>query len=158
MRWRILAGMVTAAVLLLCGCGENWDKDRILDRWDHITETLAASQFTDEEDLIGVRVWEDGQHYTGVYAAACEDETGRDVIFGGASIYQRQIRLLVSATPESGTATLRIRQNTEVTEYPLTDEAMELDLTLQSGGTYIMVDYERYTGTAVLSSVFQKLP
>lgn len=150
---RALLWMVVMMLSLLCGCGENWDKDALLERYDSVTEALASTQFTDEDDLIGVRMWEDGQRYTGVYAADCAEESGRDVVFGGASIYERKIRLTASASPKYGTAILRIRLNTEVMEYPLSQEPLDLDLTLESGGAYVMVDYEDYTGTVVLSSV-----
>ncbi len=151
MRRYILWGMTLVLCLSLTGCGENLDKDEILTRFDALTEHLASSQFTEEKDLIGERAWTDENRYQGSYSAHCQAETGRDVIFGGASIQERKIKLKASAEAESGTATLRVRLGTAVEEHALEGE-LDLELDFSGGGNYVMVDYEDFTGTVTLEA------
>lgn len=151
----LLWGLTLALCLSLTGCGENWDKDEILARFDTLTEHLASSQFTEEKDLIGERTWTDDNRYLGSYSAHCQDETGRDVIFGGASIQERKIKLKASAEAESGTATLRVRLGTAVEEHALEGD-LTLELDFPGGGNYVMVDYEDFTGTLTLESTDER--
>lgn len=151
MKKGIFFGLALVLCLSLSGCGENWDKDEILGRFDAMTERLASSQFTREKDLIGERTWAEENRYLGSYSADCTGETGRDVIFGGASVQERKLKLNASAVVESGTATLRVRLGAEVEEHPL-DGDLQLDLDFAGGGNYVMVDYEDFTGTVALES------
>ena len=73
--------------------------------------------------------------------------TGRDVIFGGASIHNRDLFLSGHIETESGKATVRIRMNSEVVELePDADGYFETTLKLDNGGNYILVIYEDFSG------------
>ena len=81
--------------------------------------------------------------------------TGRDVVFGGASIHNRDLFLSGHIETESGNATVRIRMNSEVVELePDADGYFETTLKLDNGGNYIMVVYEDFSGTVEMNSEY----
>lgn len=146
----LMAGML----LCLTGCRLNYmEPEEMQEFLDGVAENIGDSQITHDEDLIGTRVLADGaDSYTGEYTAACSDMTGRDVVFGGASIYDRALFLSGTIKTESGKATVRIRMNDEVLEpYPDADGNFETTLKLESGGNYIMVVYEDFSGSVEMA-------
>ncbi|MBR4289696.1 MAG: hypothetical protein IKT52_03535 [Oscillospiraceae bacterium] len=139
MIYLLLAGLI----LGLAGCRLN-DVEYL----NGIVAEIGDSQITDDKDLIGTRVLADSADaYTGAYTAACEVVTSRDVIFGGASIHNRELFLSGVVQVESGKVTVRIRLNEEVYELePDADGYFETTLKLDNGGNYIMVVYEDFSG------------
>lgn len=140
------------AVLLLCltGCRLNYmEPGEMQEFLDGIAEDIGDSQLTGDEDLIGTRVLtSDEDSYAGEYTADCDHVTGRDVVFGGASIHNRELFLSGIVKVESGKATIRIRLNDEVIELePDVEGNFETTLKLDNGGNYIMVVYEDFSGT-----------
>lgn len=114
---------------------------------DGVVENIGDSQITDDDDLIGARLLVDDDSYVGEYTAECSHMTGRDVVFGGASIHNRDLFLSGHIETESGNATVRIRMNSEVIELePDADGYFETTLKLDNGGNYIMVIYEDFSG------------
>ena len=114
---------------------------------DGVVENSGDSQITDDDDLIGARLLVDDDSYVGEYTAECSHMTGRDVVFGGASIHNRALFLSSHIDAESGKATVRIRMNSEVIELePDADGYFEATLKLDNGGNYIMVIYEDFSG------------
>lgn len=114
---------------------------------DGVVENIGDSQITDDDDLIGARLLVDDDSYVGEYTAECSHMTGRDVVFGGASIHNRDLFLSGHIETESGNATVRIRMNSEVIELePDNDGYFETTLKLDNGGNYIMVIYEDFSG------------
>lgn len=153
---------ILAFALLLCmalsftGCQFNYEKpSEMLEKLEGWAENLGQSQITEEENLIGERILSEDS-YVGRYFADGENETGKDVVFGGASIEKRQLRVYGTITTESGKATVRIRQNWDVTELePDEDGNFETNLSLDNGGNYIMVNYEDFTGNIELYSEYE---
>lgn len=114
---------------------------------DGVVENIGDNQITDDDDLIGARLLVDDDSYVGEYTAECSHMTGRDVVFGGASIHNRALFLSSHINAESGKATVRIRMNSEVIELePDADGYFETTLKLDNGGNYIMVIYEDFSG------------
>lgn len=114
---------------------------------DGVVENIGDNQITDDDDLIGARLLVDDDSYVGEYTAECSHMTGRDVVFGGASIHNRALFLSSHIDAESGKATVRIRMNSEVIELePDADGYFETTLKLDNGGNYIMVIYEDFSG------------
>lgn len=114
---------------------------------DGAVEDIGNSQITENGDLIGERLLADDDSYAGEYTAECTHMTGRDVVFGGASIHNRDLFLSGHIETESGNATVRIRMNSEVVELePDADGHFETTLKLDNGGNYIMVIYEDFSG------------
>lgn len=134
----------------LTGCSlNNMEPEEIAGFWDDVVENIGDSQITDDEDLIGERTLIDSaDSYVGEYSVECSYITGRDVIFGDASIHNKDLYLSGNIQTEDGTAKIRIRQNNEVTELePDTAGNFSVTLELLSGGNYIMVVYEDFTGS-----------
>lgn len=149
----LLAGML----LGLGGCRLNYmEPEEMQDFLDGVVENIGDSQITDDKDLIGIRMLnENSDAYTGEYTTECEAVTGRDVVFGGASIHNRDLFLSGSIDAESGKATVRIRLNEEVIELePDADGHFETTLKLDNGGNYIMVVYEDFSGTVEMNSEY----
>lgn len=151
-----------AFALLLCmalsftGCQLNYEKpSEVLEKLEGWAENLGQSQITEDRALIGERILSEDS-YVGRYCVDGEDETGKDVVFGGASIEKRQLKIYGTIATESGKATVRIRQNWDVTELETDEDGnFETNLSLDNGGNYIMISYEDFTGTIELYSEYE---
>ena len=155
MKHTIIFLLLAALVLSLTGCRLNYmEPEEMQDFLDGIVENIGDSQITDDADLIGTRILTDSADaYTGEYTSQCESATGRDVIFGGASIQNRELFLSGTVQAETGKATVRILLNEEVYELePDDDGYFETTLKLDNGGNYIMVVYDGFSGTVNLDS------
>ena len=145
-----LAGVVLFACMMLClsGCRLYYMEPSEMDAYlDGVAGKIGDSQITEDDDLIGQRdIGSDA--YCGNYVADCNNQTGRDVVFGGASTHERVLLCHGSVRADTGTAEIRIRLNDEVIILQ-TDEAgnYETELHLKSGGNYIMIDYSDFSGS-----------
>lgn len=148
MKHLFLFFLMAGLLLGMTGCDlKDMEPEEMQDFLNGVVENIGDSQITDAKDLIGTRILADDA-YTGEYTTECEAVTGRDVVFGGASIHNRDLFLSGSIDAESGKATVRIRLNEEVIELePDADGHFETTLKLESGGNYIMAIYEDFSGT-----------
>ena len=148
MKHTIIFLLLTVLLLSLTGCRSNFmEPEEMKEFLDGVVEDIGDSQVTDDDDLIGARLLVDDDSYVGEYTAECSHMTGRDVVFGGASIHNRDLFLSGHIETESGNATVRIRMNSEVVELePDADGYFETTLKLDNGGNYIMVIYEDFSG------------
>ena len=148
MKHAIIFLLLTSLLLSLNGCKFNYmEPEEMKEFLDDVVEDIGDSQVTDDDDLIGARLLVDDDSYVGEYTAECSHMTGRDVVFGGASIHNRALFLSSHIDAESGKATVRIRMNSEVIELePDADGYFETTLKLDNGGNYIMVIYEDFSG------------
>ena len=148
MKHTIIFLLLTVLLLSLTGCRSNFMEPEAMQEFlDGVVENIGDSQITDDDDLIGARLLVDDDSYVGEYTAECSHMTGRDVVFGGASIHNRALFLSGHIDAESGKATVRIRMNSEVIELePDADGYFETTLKLDNGGNYIMVIYEDFSG------------
>lgn len=135
----------------LTGC-KHWTGEELYQWAENWSASLGQSQLTADADLIGTRT-PGTDDYTGSYQATCSHVTGRDVIFGGGSLHTRTLTLSGSVHAQNGQATIRIRQNEDVTLLA-PDEAGNFSITLylENGGNYIMVIYEDFSGTITLTA------
>lgn len=146
---------VLCAALLLTGC--QWDDaspEELLEAFDGFLGELSQSQLTGDTDLIGVQTF--GQDsYEGGYFADCIRQTGRDVVFGGASIQDRVLHCYGSILTESGEAVIRVRLNGQVLFPEIgADGKFDTTLHLEPGGNYIMVDYDHFTGSVEMTCAY----
>lgn len=150
-----LLAFIGAAVFALSACELDYmGAEDIYEKLDDIAGTLGRSQLTAEEDLAGMR--NSGvDEFTGTYTAECTDTTGRDVIFGGASVKERSVRVHGWVQFSGGQLKVRVRENDEVLYIDL-DDAGTFDQTLDfsGGGNYIMIDYDDFTGYIELVSEY----
>ena len=148
--------LLTVLLLSLTGCRSNFmEPEAMQDFLDGVVEDIGDSQVTDDDDLIGARLLVDDDSYVGEYTAECSHMTGRDVVFGGASIHNRDLFLSGHIDAESGKATVRIRMNSEVIELePDADGYFETTLKLDNGGNYIMVIYDVFSGVVEMNSEY----
>lgn len=152
----VVCFLVVMLLISLTACRLNYmDSDDIHAFFSNLAENLGSSQITDDDKLIGKRVADDA--YTGTYYSDCGGSTGRDVIFGGGSIEERTLYISGVVKTESGSATVRIRLNEEVTVLmPDENGYFKTELSLTSGGNYIMLLYEDFQGTVELTSEYVK--
>ena len=148
MKHTIIFLLLTVLLLSLTGCRSDFMEPETMQEFlDGVVENIGDNQITDDDDLIGARLLVDDDSYVGEYTAECSHMTGRDVVFGGASIHNRALFLSSHIDAESGKATVRIRMNSEVIELePDADGYFETTLKLDNGGNYIMVIYEDFSG------------
>lgn len=148
-------------VLVLCtafsitGCRFNYENpEEVKETFDKFAGKLGKTQITGDEALIGERQYGEDA-YVGSYLADCADQTGKDVIFGGGSIEEREIRVYGTIKSESGKAVVRIRTNEDVLELEPDEEGcFETTLNLVSGGNYVMMNYEDFSGKIELYSEY----
>ena len=148
--------LLTVLLLSLTGCRSDFMEPEAMKEFlDGVVENIGDSQITDDDDLIGARLMVDDDSYVGEYTAECSHMTGRDVVFGGASIHNRDLFLSGHIETESGNATVRIRMNSEVVELePDSDGHFETTLKLDNGGNYIMVIYDVFSGVVEMNSEY----
>lgn len=152
-QWRV--GAVMAALLfLLSSCRwEPSDTQKALERMEGVVSAIGSSQITSDRDLIGQRIRGEDE-YTGSYTAAGYIAGGRDVIFGGASLRPRNVHLTGWVKMERGEARLRVREGSEARYIePDAYGGYDVLLTLDSGGLYIMMDYQEFGGCVELTVV-----
>ena len=156
MKHVIIFLLLTSLLLSLNGCKFNYmEPEEMKEFLDGVVEDIGDSQVTDDDDLIGARLLVDDDSYVGEYTAECSHMTGRDVVFGGASIHNRDLFLSGHIETESGNATVRIRMNSEVIELELdADGYFETTLKLDNGGNYIMMIYEDFSGVVEMNSEY----
>ena len=152
-----LALVLCAVVYQLTGCRAlPVGQEGLLGLADDLAGRLGASQITGDGNLIGERLLGEDA-YTGRYLAECAGDTGKDVVFGGASLEERKLYVCGCILAESGKAVIRIRMNEDVTELePDDDGFFETKLSLGSGGNYIMVQYQDFTGTVELTAGYAR--
>lgn len=151
---KIMIGILLFSLLgILCGCTEgknsNDSESGTIEQLREWTGKLGMTQITEDESLRGTRTLENEEdYYTGNYIAETDHVTGRDVVFGGAGIEERIIICSGTVDIKAGSIKIRVRMNEEVV-YVSPDESghFEKEFSFASGGNYIMVDYENFTGS-----------
>lgn len=152
MKTLLIISLVLCVLLLASGCQwKGGPSGGIYEGLDKLAGNLGSSQITKDDMLIGQRsITADA--YTGTYSSAGDGQTGRDVVFGGASIEDRVLHCFGEISTESGEACVRIRLNQEVYLLPLDpDGRFETELYLHSGGNYVMIDYTDFVGTVEMT-------
>lgn len=150
---RVIRGAAILCLLLpLTACRLRVAPDEAVGFVENLARIIGSFQVTSDKDLIGERSRGEDV-YTGRYWAECEGNTGKDVVFGGASLESRRLYVSGYVNASSGKAVIRIRTNVDVTELePDEDGYFETELKLEPGGNYIMVRYEDFSGTVELTS------
>lgn len=141
--------VLLSLVLSLSGCSiNNMEPEETHSFLNSIVKNIADCQITEDKMLMGIRnLTNEGDSYAGKYTSTINDVTGRDVVFGGGSIYTRLLHLSGRIETTSGEAKIRIRMNDEVIELKAdTDGNFETELKFTSGGNYIMVVYDDFSG------------
>ena len=155
---KMLAIFIAAVIIL--GAVEVVRKppaQQIVDDFDSIVHVISLTQITRGSKLIGKRDFIDKDTYIGSYSSSCISENGRDVVFGGASVKDRKIKLKVQILTESGAASLRVRTGSDVNEYSVDENGiLEKTFDFDSGGNYAMIIYNNFTGTVEMTSEYAK--
>lgn len=136
-------------------CSSNLDAEEAVNKFDGFAEQLSRSQITSDEKLVGKREYANNDRYTGSYIAECDNADGRDVIFGGASVKERKLKLTVNSATYSGSFKIRVRLGSETEEYAVDGTGgFAKELEFSGGGNYIMIDYESFKGKVELSAEY----
>lgn len=157
MKYLSVVILIVCVLLCLSGCRLNYTAPGKMDSYlDGIAEKIGNSQITEDDGLIGQRDLGDDA-YCGSYISDCNSQTGRDVVFGGASTHERVLRCYGSIQSKEGTAQIRIRMNDEVIILQ-TDETgnYETILHLKSGGNYIKIDYSDFSGSVEMTCEYSE--
>ena len=139
-------------------CGKDFPSaDLALDLVEGVTESQGSLQITSDKELIGERLCATDA-CMGRYLSDCDGNTGKDVVFGEVSMESRKLYLSGCIITYSGQVVIRIQMNDEVIELePDEDGYFESELSLQSGGNYVVVRYADFTGTVDLAAVYAPL-
>ena len=141
---KAICGIIVLTVAVQLAACRWWplvEKEEVAELLDKVAEEIGSYQITSDKDLIGTRLLGEDA-YVGRYLGECQGNTGRDVVFGGASIQARKLQVSGYVYTDSGKAVVRIRMNDEVMVLePDEDGYFATELSLESGGNYIMVVY-----------------
>lgn len=154
-----LLAIFIAAVIILSAVEvvRKPSAQQIVDDFDSIVHVISLTQITRNLKLLGKRDFIDKDTYIGSYSSSCISENGRDVVFGGASVKDRKIKLKVKILKESGGASIRVRTNSYVEDYSVDENGnFEKTFDFDSGGNYAMIIYNNFTGTVEMTSEYAK--
>lgn len=155
---RAVAVLLTLALMLsltACMSRGSMQLKRVDRCFDDLRGAFKMSDVTSSAKLIGKRENNGRDWFTGSYTAQCENETGRDTVFGGASARNRRIKVKAHIKTETGSAVIRLRMNGRATKFlPDSDGNFEREFDFGSGGNYIMVDFNRFTGTVWMTAEY----
>ena len=129
---RAAAVLLTLALMLsLTACMSRGSMQlKRADRYfDDLRGAFKMSDVTNSAKLIGKRENNGKDWFTGSYTAQCENETGRDTVFGGASARDRRIKVKAYIKTETGSAVIRLRMNGRATKFLPTATASPLSWT-----------------------------
>ncbi len=150
--WLLIVCIAAMLVGTTACSGVKLDPQQLLQRWERVVELCGKTQITPDAKLIGTRTYGENA-YVGTYYADCKESSGRDVVFGGASLQERTVHLQGHVEQTSGAVCLRIRLGKEVQELkPDAQGNFEGDFVLTGGGNYFMLDYEHFCGTVTLTA------
>ena len=113
---RAAAVLLTLALMLsLTACMSRGSMQlKRADRYfDDLRGAFKMSDVTNSARLIGKRENNGKDWFTGSYTAQCENETGRDTVFGGASARDKLIKVKAYIKTESGSAVIRLTRYEE---------------------------------------------
>ena len=151
----VLLMLALTVSLTACTSCENLRFKRVDRCFDDLRGAFKMSDVTNSARLIGKRENNGKDWFTGSYTAQCENETGRDTVFGGASARDKLIKVKAYIKTESGSAVIRLRMNGKVLEYtPDADGRFEHEFNFKNGGNYIMIDFDRFTGTVQMTAEY----
>lgn len=157
MKKYISALIAILMIFTFSACGfDNIEPRKIVEKFDKVTEFISKSQITKDKDLFGKREYSDDK-YVGSYESICDEADGRDVIFGGASVKERKIKVYGNIKTDKGSAKVRIRLGEKVNLLEIDENGnfcKELDF--DGGGNYIMIDYKNFSGSISLTSEYVK--
>lgn len=145
--------LILLSMLFLSSCSVKIDAEKVTDQLDKIFYFVSSCQLTSDRNLAGSRKLLD--NYTGEYTSDYDGQSGREVLFGGASLKNLTIAVYGRVYTSSGTARIRIRLNTDV-QYIETDKNGNFStvLCLESGGNYIMTELDNFCGHIELHSEY----
>lgn len=151
----VLLMLALTVSMTACTSCENLRFKRADRYFDDLRGAFKMSDVTNSAKLIGKRENNGRDWFTGSYTAQCENETGRDTVFGGASARDKLIKVKAYIKTESGSAVIRLRMNGRATKFlPDSDGNFEREFDFGSGGNYIMVDFNRFTGTVWMTAEY----
>lgn len=155
---KLLAIFIAAVVLLsVVEVVRKPSAQQIVDDFDSLVHVISLTQITRDSKLIGKRDFIGKDTYIGSYSSSCISEYGRDVVFGGASVKGRKIKLKVKILKESGGASIRVRTNSYVEDYSVDENGnFEKTFDFDGGGNYAMIIYNNFTGTVDMTSEYVK--
>lgn len=89
----VLLMLALTVSLTACMSCENLRFKRVDRCFDDLRGVFKMSDVTSSAELIGRRKNRNGNWFIGSYTAQCENETGRDTVFGGVSARDRRIKV-----------------------------------------------------------------
>ena len=146
MRKGLAVGLLLCALCALAGCS----KEEVVTQFDEALQAAGDHVLTGEADLQGTRTFGEDS-YVGTYQAQYDGFTGREVLFGGTALERAagdQVTFSCDLAPGEGTIQVLFQTGDEPLEV-LCDTAGSHSetLTLPSGGNYILVEAEGFTGS-----------
>lgn len=130
------------------------EPENIVDGFSNVVEFLGKTQLTSEYKLIGER-YDEKDDYTGCYKCSADDETGQDVIYGGCSISDIDLKIKGRVETDLGNAKICIRCGSDTYEIKTDENGFFEDrIEFDGGGSYVMIQYEHFSGNIDLKTEY----
>lgn len=130
------------------------DPQNIVTGFSNVVEFLGKTQLTSTHHLIGER-YDKTDDYTGSYKCSADDETGQDVIYGGCSVNDIDLKIRGRVETASGDVTIRIRCGSDTYEIQTDENGLfEDQIEFDGGGSYVMIQYEHFSGNIDLKTEY----
>lgn len=146
MRKGFAVALLLCALCALAGCS----KEEVVTQFDQTLQAAGDHVLTGDADLQGTRTFGEDR-YVGTYTAQYDGFTGREVLFGGTALERAagdQVTVSCHLAPGAGTVQVLFQTGDEPLEV-LCDTAGShtATLPLPSGGNYLLVEAEGFTGS-----------
>lgn len=130
-----------------CGCS----KDEVLYHYNNVIESAGSLELTNDFSLKGTRKFGE-YHYTGSYTADYKKFTGKEYVFGGTSINNKDISISCSLEITKGTAKVfLISGSNKPTTLIESSSSYNQVISLPNGGNYIGIEGDSFNGNIKLN-------
>ena len=136
--------------LSTAGC-ENFDKDKVLDKYDRILNKLGDESLTKDNKLIGDREFGE-DYYVGTYSVQYDSFTGEEIIFGGTGLSRDSKEFTLKYKGVVGEGEFKIILISGSDEEIITNKTEEATYTydFQQSDLYIKIVGEGFSGNVEL--------
>ena len=156
---RAAAVLLTLALMLsLTACMSRGSMQlKRADRYfDDLRGAFKMSDVTNSARLIGKRENNGKDWFTGSYTAQCENETGRDTVFGGASSARQADKVKAYIKTESGSIGHPPENERKSARIYAATPTADSSSIFKRRQLYIMIDFDRFTGTVQMTADMYK--
>lgn len=146
---------ISLLLLFLClitCCCSGCSKEKVLDVYREVNETIGDTVLTSKYQLKGKREF-GRDHYTGTYKVEYCNFKGEEVLFGGTTIERENPKIHIILEIENSKGNLNVLMKLKEQEESLAskDGTYEFDFDIKDGSNYLIVKADDYSGNVKIT-------